>query len=234
MKRMVTLLLALTFILMLGACGGADGGSVPASQPSEIESSQSNVQQSEPESMASKPESIEESASSEKMESPAEAESKDAAVKTLIVYFSCTNNTKNAAELIKEIVPEADLFEITPSEPYTEADLDYNTDCRANREQNDATARPAIANTVENMEDYDVIYVGYPIWWGVPPKIILSFLESYDFSGKTIVPFCTSGGSGYSDSGMAESAPGAALVTGGRLNGATADSVAEWINSLGL
>ena len=119
------------------------------------------------------------------------------AANTLIVYFSATNNTENIANHIKTTLgDDADLFEIVPETPYTSADLNYNTDCRANREQNDANARPAISGSVENMKQYDVIFLGYPIWWGQAPKIMYTFLESYDLNGKTVVPFCTSGSSG--------------------------------------
>ena len=116
--------------------------------------------------------------------------------KNLVVYFSVTGNTKALAETIAETTG-ADIVEIVPETPYTSEDINYSNDsCRANREQNDDSARPAIANKIENINDYDTIYLGYPIWWGTMPKIINTFLESYDLSGKTIMPFCTSGGSG--------------------------------------
>ena len=111
-----------------------------------------------------------------------------------MVYFSCTGNTRAVAETISSAVG-ADLVEIVPQEPYTDEDLNYNnSDCRANVEMNDDTARPAIQNTIENIADYDVIYVGYPIWWSDMPRIMYTFFDTYDFSGKTIAPFCTSGG----------------------------------------
>ena len=96
---------------------------------------------------------------------------------------------------------DSDIFEIVPEEPYTSEDLNYsNSNCRANKEQNDPTARPAISNKIENIDDYDVVLIGYPIWWGTMPKIINTFLDTYDLSGKTIMPFCTSGSSGISTS----------------------------------
>ena len=120
--------------------------------------------------------------------------------KMLVVYFSGTGNTKALAETIAE-TSGADIFEIVPTEPYTNADLNYNdNNCRANREQNDPSARPAIANRIENIDDYDTIFIGYPIWWGTMPRIINTFLDTYDLSGKTIMPFATSGGSGISSS----------------------------------
>ncbi len=118
----------------------------------------------------------------------------------LVVYFSCTNTTKGIAERIASIT-DGTTFRIEPEVPYTSADLDYNnSSSRANREQNDPSARPAIANTLEGLENYDVVFLGYPIWWGDAPKIISTFLESHDLSGKTIVPFCTSHSSGIGSS----------------------------------
>ncbi len=118
--------------------------------------------------------------------------------KSAVIYFSCTNNTKKLAEKIARAA-DADIFEIVPKQPYTKEDIDYNSDCRANREQNDDSARPEIAAKFE-LDNYDTIYLGYPIWWGTMPKIINTFLETYDLSGKTVMPFCTSGSSGISTS----------------------------------
>ena len=119
--------------------------------------------------------------------------------KILVVYFSATGTTKPLAEYTAEIL-NADLYEIVPEDPYTEEDLAYYTNGRADQEQNDSSARPAIPGGVENMERYDTIILGYPIWHGQAPRIISTFLESYDFSGKTIVPFCTSHSSGIGSS----------------------------------
>ncbi len=113
---------------------------------------------------------------------------------SLIAYFSCTGNTAEVAHRIAAQT-ESVLYEIIPLDPYTQEDLAYETDCRANREQNDPTARPAISATVEDMSKYDIVMIGYPIWWGKLPKIIYTFMDTYDLSGKTILPFCTSGGS---------------------------------------
>ena len=156
--------------------------------------------------------------------------------KVLIAYFSATNNTEGIANHLDTIL-DADLYEITPEQPYTSADLNYNTDCRANREQNDASARPAISGSVSNMEQYDVIFLGYPIWWGQAPKIISTFLESYDLSGKTIVPFCTSGSSGIgsSASNLHSLAGNATWLNGQRFSGGASRSTVEsWVNGLGL
>ena len=123
----------------------------------------------------------------------------DMSKKTLVAYFSCTGNTRHLAKKIAEIT-NGDLFEIKPAVPYTEEDLDWrNSKSRSSVEMSDKSSRPAIAEKVENMDQYDVVYVGFPIWWHIAPTIINTFLESYDFSGKTVIPFCTSGGSNVGD-----------------------------------
>jgi len=157
--------------------------------------------------------------------------------KVLVAYFSCTNTTEGVAQTLKSALGvDATLYEITPQEPYTNEDLAYsNNNCRANREQNDSTARPQISGSVSNMQDYDIVFLGYPIWWGKAPKIINTFLESYNFSGKTIVPFCTSGGSGYNDSTIRSSASGATWISGRRFSGnASQSDLAAWVNGLNL
>lgn len=156
--------------------------------------------------------------------------------KVLIAYFSATNNTEGIANHLDAIL-DADLYEITPETPYSAADLDYNADCRANREQNDASARPAISGSVENVEQYDVIFLGYPIWWGQAPKIISTFLESYNLSGKTIVPFCTSGSSGIGSSAtnLHVLTSGATWMDGQRFSGgASRSTVEDWVDGLEL
>ena len=117
---------------------------------------------------------------------------------SVVLYFSATGTTKKIAERISREL-NSDIIEIIPKEEYKEEDLDYNSDCRANREQNDSSARPEIKNRID-ISKYDTIYLGYPIWWGTNPKIILTLLDSYDFAGKTIIPFCTSGSTDISDS----------------------------------
>ena len=116
--------------------------------------------------------------------------------KSLVVYFSCSGVTKKTAELLSDVAG-GDVVEIRPEVPYTKADLDWmDKKSRSTVEMNDPSSRPAIADKVEHMEQYDTVYVGFPIWWYVAPTIINTFLESYDFSGKTVIPFATSGGSG--------------------------------------
>ncbi len=130
----------------------------------------------------------------------------------------------------------ADLYEIVPQEPYTEADLAYYTDCRADREQEDDAARPAINGGVENMGQYDTVLLGYPIWHGRPPRIIYTFMESYDFADKTVIPFCTSGSSPYNDSGIKDLVGSdTTWVTGQRFAAGTSrETIADWLETLEL
>ena len=118
--------------------------------------------------------------------------------KIAVIYFSATGNTKEVAESIKDITG-GELIEIIPLKEYTSADLNYNdSNTRATKEQNNPSSRPEIKNTIN--ADYDVIYLGYPIWWGDVPHIILTFIDTYDLDGKTIIPFCTSGSSSIDNS----------------------------------
>ena len=112
----------------------------------------------------------------------------------IVLYFSATGTTKKIAERIASEL-NSDIIEIIPKEKYTSEDLNYNSDCRANREQKDSNARPEIENIID-INKYDTVYLGYPIWWGTNPKIILTLLDTYDFANKTIIPFCTSGSTG--------------------------------------
>jgi flavodoxin len=131
--------------------------------------------------------------------------------KKLVAYFSASGVTRTAAEKLAK-GQQADLFEIKPVQPYTDADLNWtNRQSRSSVEMADKTSRVEIAEKLANMADYEEIFLGFPIWWGVAPHIINTFLESYDFTGKTISPFATSGGSGYgrSNEELKPSAPGA-------------------------
>ena len=150
--------------------------------------------------------------------------------KVLVVYFSATGTTKSAAKKIKKAT-SGKLYQIKAADPYTDEDLGYdNDDCRANTEQKDGSVRPKIKGSVKNIEDYDVIFLGYPIWWNKEPMIIRTFLESHNLKGKKIVPFCTSGGSGISGSmkGIKASAKGAKVVKGKDLTDASSKSVKNW------
>ncbi len=157
--------------------------------------------------------------------------------KVLVAYFSATNTTKKIAGYIADGL-DADLYEIVPEQPYTSADLNYgDSSSRTTIEMNDPDARPAISGKVADMAQYDIVFVGYPIWWGEAPRIISTFLESYDFSGKTIVPFCTSGSSGIGSSAanLRTLTKGADWLAGRRFSGsASRSTVIEWVNGLGL
>lgn len=120
--------------------------------------------------------------------------------KILVAYFSATNTTEGVAEQIADSL-SADIYEIVPEQPYTDTDLDYHDDnSRSTIEMNDPSARPAISGSVEDMEQYNIVFIGYPNWWASIPMPIASFLEEYDFSGKTIVPFCSHGGGRFGQS----------------------------------
>lgn len=155
--------------------------------------------------------------------------------KMLVAYFSASGVTAKAAKKLAEVAG-ADLFEIRPAVPYTSADLNWmDKKSRSSVEMNDPAFRPAIAGKMEGMEQYDVVFVGFPIWWYVAPTIINTFLESYDFSGKTIVPFATSGGSGMGKTNerLAPSCPGATLLKGKMLNGSLSqEELKAWAQSL--
>ena len=162
------------------------------------------------------------------------AASKSKKKKVLIVYFSATGNTKSAAKKIKKATGGT-LYRIKAAQPYTEADLNYNDDnCRANIEQEDGSVRPKINGKVKNISKYDVIFIGYPIWWSKEPMIIRTFLESYDLTGKKVVPFCTSGGSGISGSmkGVKAAARGAKVQKGKDLTDMSYKGVKKWAEKI--
>lgn len=213
MRRIGSLLLAFFIIFALTACSQS-----AASEKQKTEE-QTNMEMELPESIS------------------AEQEEADVSTKTLVVYFSCTGTTELVAEYITEILG-ADSYQIVPEDPYTEADLAYYTNGRADQEQNDPNVRPAISGGVENMDEYDTIILGYPIWHGQAPRIISTFLESYDFSGKMIVPFCTSHSSGIGSSASNLHSLCAESVEwrdGKRFeSGVSKESVQKWIEEIGI
>ena len=154
--------------------------------------------------------------------------------KKLVAFFSASGTTKKVAQMIAEEA-KADLFEIEPKVPYTKPDLDWmNKKSRSSVEMSDKKFRPEISNPDAQVEKYDEIILGFPIWWYIAPTIINTFLEKYDFSGKKIVLFATSGGSGFGNtvSELKPSAPDAEIVEGKVLNKATKQEIAEWIKSI--
>lgn len=152
---------------------------------------------------------------------------------TLVVYFSRTGNTEKIANYIIDIT-NAESYKIEAAVPYTDADIAYSdSSCRANQEQSDKTVRPEIADSIESIDSYDVIYLGYPIWWGEEPRIIDTFLESYDFSDKIVVPFCTSASSGNttSERNIADLVPIGNQLEERRFSAsASKESVETWVN----
>ena len=151
--------------------------------------------------------------------------------KALVAYFSASGTTAKVAKDLAAATG-ADLFEIVPEQPYTHADLNWNNkSSRSSVEMNDEAYRPAIAGEVSDMTAYDTVFVGFPVWWYVEPRIIDTFLEAYDFAGKTVVPFATSGGSGLGQAPKRMQAiiPNAKVLAGGLLNGRPSqEELAAW------
>lgn len=235
MKKQLSFLLA-ALAFSLSACGDAASTTAEAA-PTEAPSATEAPTEAPAGSEA-------DGADSEAAEAPAadSSEETNAATETtgdsntLVAYFSWSGNTEAMANLIAEQTGGT-LFEIAPATPYTD-DYDALLDI-AQQEQAD-NARPELAATVENWDSYDVVLVGYPDWWSDAPMVIYSFLESYDWTGKTLVPFCTSGGSGFGRSldRLPDSAPGATILEGLHVSGSSAadsgEEVAEWIAGLGM
>lgn len=153
--------------------------------------------------------------------------------KVAVVYFSATGTTKKIAEFVKDAT-KADIFEIIPKQKYTSEDLNYgDNDTRATKEQNDKNSRPEIANNID-ISSYDIIFIGYPIWWGNTPRIIQTFMENHELNGKTMIPFCTSGSSEISSSeNTLRTYDGINWISGKRFSSITSQSeVINWVNSL--
>ena len=154
--------------------------------------------------------------------------------KKLVAYFSASGTTRKIAEMIAEAA-EADLYEIVPKQPYSKADLNWmDKKSRSSVEMSDKKFRPEITDTDAQIDRYDEIILGFPIWWYVAPTIINTFLESYDFSGKKIVLFATSGGSGFGNtaSELKPSAPDSVIVEGKVFNATTKEEIAEWVKGI--
>lgn len=156
-------------------------------------------------------------------------------MKTLVAYFSASGQTAKLAKTLAGVTG-GNLFEIAPETAYTAADLDWmDKKSRSTIEMKDPKSRPAIAGKVADMAQYDTVFVGFPIWWYQAPRIIETFLESYDFSGKTVIPFATSGGSGMggTNKALAPSCTGARLLEGKVFRSSTnADTLREWVKTL--
>lgn len=224
MKKFMSILVALTLLFSLGACGNntnSEESSSTTPQNSKVNSTsieESNNQNSVSESVAPNPEPTESGA------------------KSLVVYFSWSGNTQNVAEVIQSQT-DSDIFEINPKTAYSD---DYNTVLDLAQEEQRTNARPAISSNIENIEQYDVIYVGYPNWWGDMPMILYVFFDNYDLSSKTIAPFCTSGGSGLSNTvnEIKELEPDATVTDGLHIGSSSAsnpdNAVSDWLSEIGL
>ena len=178
MKKLTALLMSLVMVFSLGACSSGTSGS--SSEPAE------SVPSAESENTSSA------------LESEADSDTASETGKTLVVYYSATGNTEQAANYIAEITG-GELFELEPADPYTEEDLNYsNNDSRVVYEHDNPDARDVelVADTVENWEEYDTVFIGYPIWWGIAAWPVDGFVEANDFTGKTVIPFATSVSSG--------------------------------------
>ncbi len=232
MKKIMLSMLAAMCMLGLTGCGNTDFSSAPAETTVQQEV---QTEQSAEDTEAEKPDEDKAvSGQTEKQpENPDTAESsgKD----TIVVYFSATGTTMEVAERIANIT-NADLYEIIPAEPYSDADLDWNDDdSRTTIEMSDPDVRPAIDNDTVNLDSYSTVYIGYPIWWGDAPRIMSTFVEAHDFDGKTVIPFCTSGSSpiGRSVENLAAQAGSGNWLAGCRLDyGISDDDLTDWIKSM--
>ena len=219
-QKLGSLLLAVLMILSLAACGNKTNNT-PAQIPSDDTPSESTPAQT-PDDTAN-----------------GEADNTTSGGKVLVVYYSASGNTKRVAEDIAEAA-DGDLFEITPAEPYTSDDLNWtNSDSRVSREHDDESLRdvPLTTTKVENWDDYDTVFIGYPIWWGIAAWPVDTFVKNNDFTGKTVIPFATSSSSGMGQSGtlLSEMAGTGDWQDGQRFSsGASQSDVADWVSGLGL
>ena len=225
MKKLTALLLSVVLVLSLAACGSANK---PASSTTQPETSAPTEQPA-----------TEPSESSSTVPAESEPETQPETGKTLVVYYSASGNTERVAKDIAEAAG-ADLFEIVPTEVYTSEDLNWtNSDSRVSREHDDESLRnvPLITTEVENWDDYDTVFIGYPIWWGIAAWPVDTFVKNNDFTGKTVIPFATSSSSGMGQSGslLADMAGTGEWQEGQRFSsGVSSDDVQSWVNGLGL
>ena len=233
MKKSFAILLCAMMVFSLAACSGQNGESNPGSGSSTGESTPPE-NSSEPAEQPSEPS---EPASSETPPDTPSAE--PVAGKALVVYYSATNNTEAVAGYIADATG-ADLFELVPVEPYTADDLDWtDRDSRVSREHDDESLRVVeLANAVpDHWDEYDTVFIGYPIWWGIAAWPVDSFISANDFTGKTVIPFCTSSSSGLGQSGelLRDAAGTGDWLEGQRFQSrASEDTVKEWVASLEL
>lgn len=239
MKRAISVLLSLTMLFSLTACGGNGNSS---SQASSAAPESSAVESSASESSSEASSSSESEVSSEvSSQAPVSSQAQDtgSGSNVLVVYYSATGNTAQVAQYIADSTG-GDLFEIQPVEPYTDDDLNWTDDnSRVSQEHADESLRDVelVADTVDNWDQYDTVFIGYPIWWGIAAWPVDGFVEANDFSGKTVIPFCTSSSSGLGESGqlLADMAGTGDWQEGQRFrSGASQEDVQSWIEELGL
>ena len=238
MKRAFSLLLSLLMAFSLTACGGNGNSSSSQASSSAPESSavESTSSASEP---SSSPESEASSEAPSSSEVSSQAQDTGSGSSMLVVYYSATGNTAQVAQYIADATG-GDLFEIQPVEPYTDDDLNWTDDnSRVSQEHADESLRDVelVADTVDNWDQYDTVFIGYPIWWGIAAWPVDGFVEANDFSGKTVIPFCTSSSSGLGESGqlLADMAGTGDWQEGQRFrSGASQEDVQSWIEGLGL
>ena len=225
MKKLTALLLSVVLVLGLAACGSANK---PASSTTQPETSAPTEQPA-----------TEPSESSSTAPAESEPETQPETGKTLVVYYSASGNTERVAKDIAEAAG-ADLFEIVPTEVYTNDDRDWtNPDSRVSREHDDESLRdvPLTTTEVPDWDSYDTVFIGYPIWWGIAAWPVDTFVKNNDFTGKTVIPFATSSSSGMGQSGslLADMAGTGEWQEGQRFSsGASSDDVQSWVNGLGL
>ena len=223
MKKMITILLLFVLTVTCAGCGNT-----PTPAPSAPAAPSEPVPAEMPEQAAEQ--ETEKAAPPEEMETASEPEPENAA---LVVYFSATGTTRGIAEKIASLTG-SELVEILPAQPYTTEDLNYNDHTtRATVEQNTPEARPEIANDI-SLEGYTTVYLGYPIWWGQAPRIMSTFVESHDFTGITVIPFCTSGSSGAGRTGetLGEQAGTGTFLSSTRFSASVSDAdLQSWIDS---
>lgn len=236
MKKILTLCLSVSLVFGIAACGNSAGNSGSSTvQPSSGESEAESVDRSEDADTAAGDTALENSDENTDALVTAEPESG----KTLVVYYSASGNTARVAQDIANAAG-ADLFEIVPEEPYTDADLDWTDDnSRVSREHDDESLRdvPLATAEVPDWDSYDTVFIGYPIWWGIAAWPTDSFVKANDFTGKTVIPFATSSSSGMGQSGslLAELAGTGNWQDGERFpSGVSSDDVAAWVDGLGL
>ena len=226
MKKTIAIMLGLALALSLAACGrpGAASSQPVASDPPQETETVPIPPMETPDTTASGP---------EQTTNP----NNEAGGKTLVVYFSATGSTQKVAGYIADTL-SADQFELVPVAPYTSDDLSWTTEgSRVNREHDDESLRDVelVSNTVDNWADYDTIFIGYPIWWGIAAWPVNDFVKNNDFSGKTVTPFCTSSSSGLGESGelLADMAGTGDWQTGIRFSSSVSeDDVVEWVNGV--